>query len=56
MRRFMLTAGMLLRGYANGVFPMAYSADDPQLYWFDPPRRGILPVGGVHASRSLIRR
>ena len=51
----MLTAGMLLRGYANGVFPMAYSADDPQLYWFDPPRRGILPVGGVHASRSLIR-
>lgn len=51
----MLTAAMLLRGYANGVFPMAYSAGDPQLYWFDPPRRGILPVGGVHASRSLIR-
>lgn len=55
MRTTMLTPAMLLRGYANGVFPMAYSADDPQLYWFDPPRRGILPVGGVHASRSLIR-
>ena len=51
----MLTAALLLRGYANGVFPMAYSADDPQLYWFDPPRRGILPVGGVHASHSLLR-
>lgn len=51
----MLTGAMLLRGYANGVFPMAYAADDPQLYWFDPPRRGILPVGGVHASRSLRR-
>jgi len=51
----MLTAAMLLKGYANGVFPMAHAADDPQLYWFDPPWRGILPVGGVHASRSLIR-
>lgn len=51
----MLTARMLLKGYANGVFPMACSATDPQLYWFDPPRRGILPVGRVHASRSLIR-
>lgn len=51
----MLTAAMLLKGYANGVFPMARAADDPQLYWFDPPWRGILPVGRVHASRSLIR-
>lgn len=50
-----LTPAMLLSGYASGVFPMAYSARDPQLYWFDPPRRGILPVGGVHASRSLVR-
>ena len=51
----MLTAAMLLQGYANGVFPMAYAADDPQLHWFDPPWRGILPVGRVHASRSLVR-
>lgn len=34
---------------------MAESAGDPRLYWFDPPQRGILPVGGVHASRSLLR-
>lgn len=51
----MLTAAQLLSGYARGVFPMAESADDPQLYWFDPPMRGVLPVGGVHASRSLLR-
>lgn len=51
----MLTAAQLLQGYAQGVFPMAESADDPRLYWFDPPLRGILPVGGVHASRSLRR-
>lgn len=34
---------------------MAASADDPTLHWFDPLRRGVLPVGGVHASRSLLR-
>ena len=50
-----LTPAQLLRGYANGIFPMAASADDPRLSWYDPPRRGILPVGGVRASRSLIR-
>lgn len=51
----MLTPAQLLKGYAQGVFPMAESADDPRLYWYDPPMRGILPVGGVHASRSLCR-
>lgn len=51
----MLTPAQLLRGYARGVFPMAESADNPRLYWYDPPLRGILPVGGVHAARSLLR-
>ena len=51
----MLTPAQLLKGYARGVFPMAESAYDPRLYWYDPPLRGILPVGGVHASRSLLR-
>lgn len=51
----MLTPAQLLTGYARGVFPMAESADDDRLYWFDPPMRGVLPVGGVHAARSLRR-
>lgn len=51
----MLTPRQLLAGYAQGIFPMAASADDPTLHWFDPLRRGVLPVGGVHASRSLLR-
>lgn len=51
----MLTPGQLLAGYAQGIFPMAESAGSAQLHWFDPPRRGILPIGGVHASRSLRR-
>lgn len=48
-----LTAERLLAAYAQGVFPMAGSAEDSRLYWFDPPERGVLPVGGVHVSRSM---
>lgn len=50
-----LTPALLLNAYAQGVFPMAESADDPRLHWFDPAQRGIIPVGEVHASRSLRR-
>lgn len=50
-----LTPDLLLRAYAAGIFPMAESADDPRLHWIDPPRRGVLPVGRIHASRSLLR-
>lgn len=50
-----LTPGQLLAGYAHGIFPMAASATDPSLHWFNPPLRGVLPIGGVHASRSLRR-
>ncbi|MDP5305729.1 leucyl/phenylalanyl-tRNA--protein transferase [Paracoccus spongiarum] len=51
----MLSPAQLLSGYARGVFPMAECADDPRLYWFDPPHRGVMPIGGVHASHSLRR-
>ena len=30
---------------------MAESADDPELFWVDPQRRGILPLDGFHLSR-----
>lgn len=46
----------MLAGYACGVFPMARSADDPDLHWVDPHLRGILPLDGFHASHSLRRR
>ena len=31
----MLTADLLLRAYASGVFPMAESRDDPEVFWVD---------------------
>ena len=41
-----LTPELLLRAYAVGLFPMAYAADSPDLYWVDPEMRGILPWSG----------
>ncbi|MCC7272674.1 MAG: leucyl/phenylalanyl-tRNA--protein transferase, partial [Alphaproteobacteria bacterium] len=51
-----LTPDILLRAYSVGLFPMAESADDPQLFWVDPERRGILPLDGFHVPRRLARR
>ncbi|WP_138468527.1 leucyl/phenylalanyl-tRNA--protein transferase [Poseidonocella sp. HB161398] len=51
-----LTPEILLRAYAMGVFPMAESRDDPEIFWVDPRRRGILPLGGFHVSRTLAKR
>ncbi|HVO01626.1 MAG TPA: leucyl/phenylalanyl-tRNA--protein transferase [Candidatus Cybelea sp.] len=48
-----ITAEMLLRAYAIGIFPMAEARNDPELYWIDPESRGIIPLDGFHVSRSL---
>ena len=50
-----LTPDILIRAYTAGVFPMAESADDPELFWVDPRRRGILPLDAFHVARRLRR-
>jgi leucyl/phenylalanyl-tRNA--protein transferase len=50
-----LTPELLLRAYAAGIFPMAESADDPELFWVDPVQRGILPLEKFHLPRRLAR-
>lgn len=52
---FEITPQMLLRAYACGIFPMAESADDPQLYWIEPQARGILPLDAIDVPRRLAR-
>ncbi len=52
---FRLTPEILLRAYQAGIFPMAESADDPELFWVDPERRGILPLDAFHVPRRLQR-
>lgn len=51
-----LTPDLLLGAYAAGIFPMAESRDDPEVYWVDPRIRGVLPLDGFHLSRSLAKR
>lgn len=51
-----LTADLLLRAYAAGIFPMAESRDSPEIFWVEPRMRGIIPLDGFHVSRSLARR
>lgn len=50
-----LTPELLLHGYAIGIFPMAEHRDDPEVFWVDPRRRGIMPLDRFHLSRSLIK-
>ena len=50
-----LTADLLLRAYAAGVFPMAEGRNSEEVFWVDPRRRGILPLHNFHMSRSLKR-
>jgi leucyl/phenylalanyl-tRNA--protein transferase len=49
------TPEQLLQAYANGYFPMALSRDDPELYWFSPEERGVLPLERFHLPRGLKR-
>ena len=44
---------LLLKAYATGVFPMAESADDPEVFWVRPEARGIIPLHAFHVSKSL---
>lgn len=55
MPRDELSAGLLLRAYQMGVFPMAEGRDDARVFWLDPEKRGVLPLDGFHMSRSLRR-
>jgi leucyl/phenylalanyl-tRNA--protein transferase len=42
-----------LKAYASGVFPMAESASDPEVFWVRPESRGIIPLHALHVPRSL---
>src|SRR5476649_306633 len=50
-----LTPEILLRAYAEGLFPMAERRGDPTLYWVSPELRGVLPLDGFHVPHRLAR-
>ncbi len=51
MNRF--DANVLLDCYRRGVFPMAESRADNNIFLVDPDVRGIIPLDGFHTSKSL---
>jgi len=46
-----LTPSLLWYGYVQGAFPM--TMDDDSVEWFLPKRRTLLPIEGIHVSKSL---
>lgn len=46
---------LLMLAYRSGIFPMADTRDDTEIFWVEPKKRGILPLDGFHCSRSLAR-
>lgn len=43
----------LLLAYRSGIFPMADRREDSEVFWVEPRERAILPLGGLHISKSL---
>lgn len=52
---FEITPDILLRAYSIGLFPMAESAEDQNLFWIDPEVRGVFPLGQMTISHKLAR-
>jgi leucyl/phenylalanyl-tRNA--protein transferase len=46
-----LQPGTLFLAYGNGIFPWTTNP----ITWWSPDPRAIIPIGGVHVSRSLAR-
>ena len=48
-----LAPGTLVDAYRRGIFPWPHP--DMPMPWFSPDPRGVIPVDGIHLSRSLRR-
>src|SRR5688500_3887842 len=46
---------LLLMAYRSGIFPMADSRDDEEIYWVEPRERAVIPLEKFHVSRSLAK-
>lgn len=45
----------VLDAYRAGLFPMADGRGEPEAGWYDPPRRGQLPIAELHVPARLRR-
>lgn len=51
----LIPAELLLMAYRSGIFPMADSRDDDDIYWVEPRERAVIPLETFHVSRSLAK-
>lgn len=50
-----LSVELLLLAYRGGVFPMADSRDDDEIFWVEPRERAVIPLDAFRLSRSLAK-
>ena len=48
-----LRPATLVSAYSNGFFPMHVGSRRKEIGWFSPDPRGVIPIDGLHVSRSL---
>ena len=49
------TCDDLIACYQSGVFPMAETREDDEVFLVDPDQRGVIPLDGFHLPRRLAR-
>lgn len=50
-----LPSELLLTAYRSGIFPMADSREDDEIYWVEPRHRAIIPLEDFRPHRSLAK-
>lgn len=45
----------ILNAYRNGLFPMAEDADADHFFFYEPEKRGLLPIHSLHIPKRLAR-
>lgn len=53
--QIVMTSEILLAAYAQGLFPMAESANSPYVHWYCPQMRGQLSITDMHIPRKLAK-
>ncbi len=53
LMQIVMTPEVLLTAYAQGLFPMADSANSDAVHWFCPEKRGQISIDHMHIPRRL---
>lgn len=49
------TPDLILEAYAQGIFPMADSAENPHFHFYCPDKRGQLSIEQLHIPKKLLK-